>query len=189
MIISNDDFFKLLEKHIKTGDDFYLSLLENIIDNPLRYCGLFRLSNAKSKVVQNVTQSREIKFGDIFEELTSICIERLGYTNLIKKLKVNDTDEVLNLDQFFKDDDDNYYLVEMKIRDDHDSTKKRGQYQNFHKKVELVRNTFPKVHIDASMWFVDDSLVKNKKYYLCEMQNENFENTLLHLYYGSEFFA
>ena len=66
MLISYEQFQEILTKSIKDGDDFYLSLLETIIKEPTRYCGLFRLSNAKTKLIQNVMQSREIKFGDIY---------------------------------------------------------------------------------------------------------------------------
>ena len=36
---------------------------------------------------------------------------------------------------FFKKDDVHYF-VEQKVRDDHDSTKKRGQISNFEKKLD-----------------------------------------------------
>lgn len=50
MIITYEEFCELLIRHIESGEDFYLSLLNNVIDNPSRYCGLFRLSNAKTKL-------------------------------------------------------------------------------------------------------------------------------------------
>lgn len=187
MIISYEEFCELLSKHIQSGDEFYLNLLKNVIDNPSRYCGLFRLSNAKSKLIQNVTQSKEIKFGDIVEELATEYIERLGYKTFNKNLGADEKGDFLNVDQYFTDGT-NIYIVEMKIRDDHDSTKKRGQYSNFQKKIKLVRKLNPTAHIDASMWFVDDSLVKNKNYYKEMMQSDDFMNCTLHLYYGSEFF-
>lgn len=187
MIISYDKFCKLLVDHIQSGKNFYLSLLETIIDNPSRYCGLFRLSNAKSKLIQNVTQSREIKFGDVIEELTTEYLSKLGYKNYDKNLGEDEYGDNLNVDQYFSDG--NYiYMVEMKIRDDHDSTKKRGQYSNFHKKLVLLRKRHPDKHINAIMWFVDDGLVKNKNYYKEEMSKENIPNSSLHLYYGGEFF-
>lgn len=188
MIITYDEFCTLLSKHIQEGEDFYLDLLETVIDNPTRYCGLFRLSNAKTKLIQNVTQSKEIKFGDIIEELTTEYLERLGYKNFNKYLGADDNGDVLNVDQYFSDDS-TVYMVEMKIRDDHDSTKKRGQYSNFQKKIRLIKQRNPHARIDASMWFVDDGLVKNKNYYKEEMSKENFENVDLHLYYGGEFFS
>ncbi len=187
MIISYEEFCELLSKHIQSGDEFYLNLLKNVIDNPSRYCGLFRLSNAKSKLIQNVTQSKEIKFGDIVEELATEYIERLGYQNFNKYLGADDKGDILNVDQYFTDGS-TIYLAEMKIRDDHDSSKKRGQYSNFQKKINLVRKLNPDARIDASMWFVDDSLVKNKNYYKEMMESDNFENCTLHLYYGDEFF-
>ena len=57
-------------------------------------------------------------------------------------------------------------MIEQKMRDDHDSTKKRGQFENFLKKVSYLKEKFPNKEIEAGMWFVDNSLVKNKKYYL-----------------------
>lgn len=188
MIISYDEFCTLLSKHIQEGDNFYLDLLETVIDNPTRYCGLFRLSNAKTKLIQNVTQSKEIKFGDIIEELTTEYLGKLGYLNFDKNLGADENGDVLNVDQYFSDGT-TVYMVEMKIRDDHDSTKKRGQYSNFQKKIKLIRQKNPKSHIVASMWFVDDGLVKNKNYYKEEMAKENFENCELHLYYGGDFFS
>ena len=46
MIITYDEFCDLLVKHIQTGQDFYESLLINVIENPSRYCGLFRLEKS-----------------------------------------------------------------------------------------------------------------------------------------------
>lgn len=187
MIISYELFLEKLHKKIKSGDDFYLELLETVIDNPSRYCGLFRLSNAKTKLIQNVTQSKEIKFGDFMEDIATDYIEKLGYTNIQKDLGYDENGDRLNADQVFIKNGV-VYLVEQKIRDDHDSTKKRGQFANFDKKVKLIRQQHPDKQLVASMWFIDDGLVKNKNYYQAEMNNTVYANTELHLYYGGEFF-
>ena len=187
MYISYKEFCNLLLKHIYSGEGFYLELLQNVIKNPERYCGLFRVSNAKTKMIQNVTQSNEIKFGDAIEELTTEYIKKMGYTNFDKNLGEDEDGNLLNVDQYFSDGR-KIYIAEMKIRDDHDSTKKRGQYENFRKKVILISNLNKNKEIDASMWFVDSSLVKNKNFYKSEIIKENFENCSLHLYYGDEFF-
>ena len=187
MIITYEEFVNELHKKIKSGNDFYLELLKTVIDNPNRYCGLFRLSNAKTKLIQNVTQSNEIKFGDFMEDIVTAYIAKLGYINLDKEAGVDEQGNRLNIDQLFKYGN-TIYLVEQKIRDDHDSTKKRGQFLNFDKKVQLIKRTYPTNNLVASMWFIDDSLVKNKNYYKSEMEKTHYDNVDLHLFYGSQFF-
>ena len=187
MIISYENFMDKLNRKIKSGDDFYFELLETVIDNPSRYCGLFRLSNAKTKLIQNVTQSREIKFGDFMEEIVTDYLGLIGYDNKAKDLGVDKNGDRLNADQVFVKDG-TLYLVEQKIRDDHDSTKKRGQFANFDKKVNLIKKQYPAMHLVAIMWFIDDGLIKNKNYYQQEMNNTHYPDTKLYLYYGGEFF-
>lgn len=187
MVISYEEFCDLLNKYFQNGDDLYLSLLEKVIDTPHRYIGIFRLSTFKTKLMQNITQSREIRFGEFLERLTTEYIVRLGYKTFDKDLGVDLDGAKLNVDQYFTDGE-SLYLVEMKVRDDHDSTKKRGQYLNFHKKINLVRRIRPGVSIQAIMWFVDDALAKNRRFYQGEMAKETIPDTVFHLFYGSEFF-
>lgn len=187
MSISYEQFIDTLNSRVKGGTDFYKQLLETVIDNPSRYSGLFRLSNAKTKLIQNVTQSNEIKFGDFMEEIVTNYISNLGYINETKDLGSDTNGDRLNADQVFTKDGV-LYLVEQKIRDDHDSTKKRGQFSNFVKKCELIRQQYPNFELNASMWFIDDSLKKNKNFYRAEMAHYQLPRTRLNLYYGEEFF-
>ena len=189
MIVSYEEFLELLLKHIQTGSNFYYDLLVKVIKNPLRYCGLFRLSNPKTKLIQNVTQSNEIKLGDIYEELTTKILGKLGYKNLNKNLGSDENKDVLNVDQLFYDDNA-LYMVEMKMRDDHDSTKKRGQFENYLKKIKLLKHKYNPKKLIAIMWFVDKSLYKNKLYYTAEMKShsDDYDNVEMKLYYGAEFF-
>ena len=94
-----------------------------MINNPKRYTGIFRISNARTKLIQNVTQSREIKFGDFMEEIITEYISKMGYENLDKSIGNDENGNALSADQIFKEND-KIYLIEQKIRDDHDSTKK-----------------------------------------------------------------
>lgn len=59
-----------------------------------------------------------------------------SYIILDKRL-TNTNGDVLNIDQCFKRGN-KVYFIEQKIRDDHDSTKKRGQIQNFEKKLDIM---------------------------------------------------
>lgn len=187
MFLQYEEFISELNKKIKSGSDFYLKLLQTVISNPNRYCGLFRLSNAKTKLIQNVTQSNEIKFGDFMESIVTLYIAKLGYTNLNKAAGRDENGNKLNTDQLFMKDE-TIYMVEQKIRDDHDSTKKRGQFINFDKKLQLIRRLYPKYKIIGITWFIDSTLVKNRKFYLNEIKTINYPNVELFLYYGEQFF-
>ncbi|BAP39629.1 HpyAIV family type II restriction enzyme [Metamycoplasma canadense] len=186
MIIEYKEFCDLLLSHIEEGQNFYISLLENIIANPKRYIGFFRLSNPKTKLIQNITQSREIKFGDFLENLVEKYIQKIGYKILNKNINSNINNEKLKIDLFFEDN--NFlYLIEMKVRDDHDSAKKRGQFLNFINKLTAVKQKYLNKKIKAVMWFVDDLLTKNKKYYNQEISSVKIKNCQIFLCYGKEF--
>ena len=188
MIFSYEYFINLLYSKIKSDDSFYYELLVTVVKNPNRYTGNFRLSNVKTKLIQNVTQSREIKFGDFMEEIITDYIEKIGYINISKNIGFDTEGNILSADQVFKKDS-TIYLIEQKIRDDHDSTKKRGQYDNFRKKYTLLKNNYPDYNINAIMWFIDDSLVKNKRYYLNELSAEKMSNVTLNIVYGGALFT
>ncbi|MBR8463561.1 restriction endonuclease [Campylobacter sp. faydin G-24] len=167
------------------GDDLNYEILLTVLENPKRYIGLFRATNAKTKLIQNITQSLEIKFGDFMEDIFTLYIEEMGYKNLDKHINFNE--ENLNLDQLFTDNNE-IYMIEQKVRDDHDSTKKRGQYLNFITKIEAVKAKYPDKFINAGMWFCDDSLTKNKKYYTEQIKNNTYDKVNISLFYGREIF-
>lgn len=188
MIMTYEHFIERLNNKIKSDDSFFYELLVTVVKNPNRYTGIFRLSNAKTKLIQNVTQSREIKFGDFMEEIITEYISCMGYTNLDKSIG-NDTEgNALSADQVFRKEN-TVYLIEQKIRDDHDSTKKRGQYENFRKKYTLLHRKYPDCNINATMWFIDDSLVKNKNYYIGEASAERTSSVTKNIFYGGDLFS
>lgn len=189
MIMSYDEFSKRLNDHLLEGDDLYLELLRTVIKNPSRYTGIFRVSSAKTKLIQNLTQSQEIKFGDFMEEIITEYIHRLGYKNL-KKLTSTSEGQPLNYDQLFTDSKGNLYMIEQKLRDDHDSTKKRGQFENFLLKAKTLGPLYPeKSAVKSIMWFIDPSLIKNKKYYDEQMKLTKVSRTEMKLYYGEALFS
>ena len=100
----------------------------------------------------------------------------------------NDDGKNLKLDQFFKKEE-NFYFVEQKIRDDHDSTKKRGQMDNFEKKLNVILKKYGDISLKCFFYFIDPDLDKNKNYY-CEKINKIKEvyNIPIFLCYGGDFF-
>ena len=112
-----------------------VDLLIKVAEYPVRYVGLFRPTKPQAKILQNLLQSHEIRFGDAFEKVIEEYFNLKGCT-LLPKRYVLDNDDVLSIDQCFKYKN-KVYFIEQKVRDDHDSTKKRGQIQNFEKKLYL----------------------------------------------------
>lgn len=183
MIISFEDFRADLERTIHK--DMKSSLLMKLSKEPNRYVGLFRLSDPELKLIQNITQSREILFGDFMESIVTRYLST-KYKNLSKHR--SDENGSRRFDQLFQDDQ-KIIFVEQKVRDDHDSTKKRGQFSNFKDKLNYLEDTFSNIEIEGIMWFIDDSFTKNKSYYSREIAKLNSENGhKTDLIYGSLFF-
>ncbi len=133
-------------------------------------------------------QSHEIRFGDAFEILIEEYLKKFSFEILDKKFSTDDDDE-LNIDQCFKKDG-KIYFVEQKVRDDHDSTKKRGQIQNFEKKLNEMINKYGEKSLIGIFYFIDPELKKNKNYYDTELKRMSKAYGVgLHLFYGEELFA
>ena len=170
----------------KIFENSKIDLLRKLCDSPGRYIGLFRPSKPHTKIIQNITQSHEIKFGDAFELLIRQCFELYDYESLERNHTITNGDRV-NFDQLFKKNNRTIF-IEQKIRDDHDSTKKRGQIDNFEKKLNyLISNGY--TNISSYIYFIDPSLNKNKNYYLAEIfKLKEFYKTDIELCYGDELF-
>ena len=160
-------------------------LINKVASNPDRYIGIFRPTSPELKLIQNITQSHEISFGDFIEDIITTYLGKY-YKNLPKRATYKN--EVILFDQLFEYND-KIFMIEQKMRDDHDSTKKRGQFENFMKKVSYLKETYPNKQIEAGMWFVDQSLVKNKRYYLEKINENQNQGAKLNLFYGDEFTA
>ncbi len=170
-------------------DNSKVDLIQKISQNPDRYIGLFRPTKPRAKILQNLLQSNEIRFGDALEKLFEEYFSELGYQNLDKVIENHNENrrEYLDLDQLFTDKK-YVYFVEQKVRDDHDSTKKRGQMQNFEDKIILLLKKYDETQIKSYTYFIDPSLIKNKNFYVDEIKKigEDY-NVNSKLCYGKEF--
>lgn len=161
-------------------------LLRKIADNPARYIGLFRPTKPRVKVFQNLLQSYEIRFGDAFEKLIERYLAESGFTILKKRL--NHGGRILELDQIFSNGN-NVFFVEQKMRDDHDSSKKYGQIDNFDKKIAAILTIYKTETVEGFFYFIDGSFNKNKSFYQGEIQRLSSSHGLpLHLSYGRDLF-
>jgi len=176
-------FLGIINKHIfERGKS---DLLQNIIDYPESFIGLLRPTKPRAKILQHLLQSNEIRFGKAFEELTREALKQYGYEFLENVVKVKERKLVFD-HYFYKRN--KFYFIEQKIRDDHDSSKKRGQFDNFKRKVEILYRRHKK-QITVIMWFIDDGLKKNENYYKEELKKlRDKYNIGCHLFYGGELF-
>ena len=183
-MIDYSKFCEILNKHIFEGEK--RELLKRIAESPERFIGLFRPSKPETKILQHLLQSHEIRFGDALEELIEEILKDLEYSILPKSITTANGEQ-LSLDQFFTDGE-SYYFIEQKIRDDHDSTKKRGQINNFKKKLEELSRRYNN-RLIGIMYFVDPDFVKNRNFYIRELESlyKNYE-VPLYLFYGKELF-
>ena len=179
-----EKFCEILNKHIFEGEK--KELLQRIAEGPERFIGLFRPTRPGAKILQHLLQSHEIRFGDAMEEVIEEILKDKGY-KILPKTIVAENGETLSLDQYFVMDG-KFYFIEQKVRDDHDSTKKRGQVANFESKLETLFKKHNQ-NLSGIMYFIDPDLTKNKKYYLQELARlENFYGVKLYLFYGRELF-
>lgn len=188
MILSYDEFIKKLNDTLFEGSS--ADLFKKIVNSPDRYVGLFRPTKPKTKLIQNITQSHEIKFGDALESIFEEYFKFLGFEMLNTRLSSIETkdNKDYDIDQLFRKENI-IYLIEQKVRDDHDSTKKVGQFNNFEAKYFEVSNKYEGNEVIPIMWFIDDTLKKNKNYYLQQMEDmAKFYGCSPKLYYGEEIF-
>jgi len=177
-------FCSILNKHIFEGEK--RELLKNIAERPERFIGLFRPTKPGAKILQHILQSHEIRFGDAFEELIGEILKELNFSILDKSI-VGENGDSLSLDQYYEGKGV-YYFIEQKVRDDHDSTKKRGQISNFETKLETLYKKH-KNKLVGIMYFIDPDLSKNKNYYLPELKRlSEFYGVKTYLLYGKELF-
>ncbi|WP_424947044.1 hypothetical protein [Candidatus Spongiihabitans sp.] len=81
------------------------------------------------------------------------------------------------------------FFVEQKVRDDHDSSKKRGQIDNFERKIAAILEKYKDKKVEGFFYFIDDGFTKNKNFYTEQIQKlSNDYGLSLHLSYGNDLF-
>src|SRR5699024_286915 len=186
MIMQYERFKVILDEILFT--DAKKKLLINLREYPSRFIGLFRASNPRGKLIQNYTQSLEIRFGDALELIFREMFEEYNLEPL--PLNYNtDENKKLSIEQVVKYEEEKCILfIEQKVRDDHDSTKKVGQFNNFVDKYHTLKREYKDYKLVGAMWFIDESLTKNNRYYNDLLDAMEHGNDELFLAYGGGLF-
>lgn len=162
-------------------------LLKKVADYPDRYVGLFRPTKPEAKLLQNLLQSNEIRFGDAFEVVIEQYFISAGWRSLPQKI-ISKEGDALDIDQLFIKDE-KVLFIEQKVRDDHDSTKKRGQISNFEKKLEALVDIYGEKVEWGFFYFIDPSLIKNRNFYQPELKKlQESWGVHLSVSYGQDMF-
>lgn len=180
-------FCAILNKHI--FEEEKKGILRDLAHKPKRFIGLFRPTKPGTKILQYLLQSHEIRFGDAMEELIAEFLKDWGFKILPKTIIPDPSNprKTLDIDQYFTDGK-LHYFIEQKVRDDHDSTKKRGQISNFEAKLEFLYKKHGQ-NLVGIMYFIDPDFAKNKNYYKEELNKmADIYGVDLHLFYGRELF-
>ena len=93
-----NQFVEVFERRIFANS--YSKLLTNLAKKPDRFVGIFRSSKPLHKLSQNLSQAREIKFGDAFEEVIELYLSNNGFS--IKEKNLTHNGNSLRVDQYFE---------------------------------------------------------------------------------------
>lgn len=143
------DYEDIFQKYLLLDKKEYINnlALERIITP-------FQIIPFKEKIYQNYLTSINIKFGSALEEIFHRYLTFKGATFLNRRcIPGKDCDQLFT----YKG---KTILIEQKVRDDHDSSKKVGQLENYlFKKQSLPKNAL------CCCWFIDDNFSKNYNFY------------------------
>src|SRR5947207_9299832 len=93
--------FDILNRHVFNEDK--AALIQTIANNPDRFVGVFRSTTPRLKLLQNLLQSREIRFGDALEEVISVMLAEIGFINLPNSILASSDENVSEVRQETKE--------------------------------------------------------------------------------------
>lgn len=161
------EYFSILDKHLRIKPEQFL--IKTINDGGLnRLISDFQVFSLRDKIQQCYYTSISIRLGQALEEMVEFYLTKKGASFNLNRRKVVENHDC---DQIFTYNGKTV-LIEQKIRDDHDSSKKRGQVDNYLTKRKALINDYQEVL--CCSWFIDKLFEKNKKYYLDNLGEEIF---------------
>ena len=147
----------ILQQHLMQDMTAKAMKLLNTPDSIKRIINPLIPYDIKTKFNNYCNTSSGICYGDALEQIVNVFFASKGATVLAKNtIPGKDCDCLFRVN-------DKTILIEMKVRDDHDSTKKVGQVMNLKEKLDYLTPRYP--NVEGIMWFVDPTFTKNETYY------------------------
>lgn len=169
MKLDKKECFSILDKYIKVDDiSFWQDTFNNTDYN--RFASPFQIYSYKEKLKQYYFTSLNVRLGSALEEIVKTFLIFNGAIYLPRRQEQYDFDQLFTYNN-------KIVLIEQKLKDDHDSSKEKGQVDNYLlKKLYLQTKYSP---IISCSWFIDSNFHKNYKYYCEHLPKEE-------LFYGDE---
>ena len=141
-------------------------LFKKVTEYPDRYVGLFRPTKPEAKLLQNLLQSNEIRFGDAFE----VAIKHYFINESWQPLpqKITSTTHLISTSYLSKIT--RCYALSKRYATTIIQPKKRRQISNFEKKLEALVDIYGDKVTWGFFYFIEPSLVKNRNFYQPELQ-------------------
>lgn len=168
-----DKQYKTLGKSVKDKLFLKSSALNTIYHAPL---------DNNDFIAGTIFNTSNIRYGCFLEEVINSFLEENG-------AKIYSEKKQGNYDLLFERNGV-LYVGEIKIRDNHDSTKKKGQIENLERKATEQKKKHWNQRVVALLYFVDPFEKKNSNYYLNKLNDCVSEGAFDEgkLFYGDEIF-
>lgn len=163
---------EILDQHLIIDDvtSFVKSLVKDSTSFK-RITTSFNIKSFEERLSGSYLTSISIKLGDALEDAFKEYLKEKGAIFLARDFVPHkDCDQIFQYNDII-------FLIEQKIRDDHDSSKKIGQIENYNNKKNIIASKVDKYF--SCCWFIDPDFVKNKNYYISILNKDE-------LYYGAE---
>ena len=163
----------IFDRHLKIDNitNFVKTLVKST-DAANRLMSSFKVFSLKDRIATQYLTSINIKLGDALEDIFKEYLKEQGVVFLPRNFVAGK-----DCDQIFQYNGTTF-LIEQKIRDDHDSSKKIGQAENYTDKKSIIQKQTNN-NCYCCCWFIDPDFTKNKNYYISVLSTEE-------VYYGRE---
>ncbi|MCS4487722.1 hypothetical protein [Streptococcus sciuri] len=189
----NEELKSIMDEYIPSN--FIKSTIEKLADSPERLTGVLHANTFELGSITSFGYSRNNSFGNAIESVFREIIASNGWT--IEKTSYNLDDyhlktprmnkkKKISVDQVFSNNI-NVIFIEQKIRDDHDTSKWEGQWNNFEYKLKVLTEVYKEKEVIGIMWMIDDNFERNKNSYLDKIERIDslFQNKVF-LIYGDD---
>jgi hypothetical protein len=190
LLVNFDALNQIMESYIPAN--FIKSTLEKLADSPERLVGILHANSFELGSITSFGISRNNSFGNALEKIFRKIVENNGWDSKITSYKLSDHEIIISgktsisVDHVFCKGG-TVVFIEQKIRDDHDTSKWSGQWNNFKDKLESLVKIYSDKEVVGVMWMIDSSLTRNKENYKRSIESltDNYQNKAL-LVYGNE---